>query len=183
LKRAESAVRAAELAKKAAFGKALPSVRFDGDYGDIGPSPTSSHGTYSAAVSLKVPIFQGGKVRGEVEEADAILQERKAELADYKGKIDADVRTNFLDLQSAIKQFQVAQTSVQLANQQLTQSRDRFASGVAGSLEVTQSQEAVAAANETFITSLYALNLTQAKLAFVVGEAEQRIKQFLGESK
>ena len=183
LKRAESAVRAAELSKKAAEAKMLPSVRFDGDYGDIGKSPTSSHGTYSAAVSLKIPIMNGGKTRGEIEEADALLQQRKAELADFKGKIDADVRANFLDLQSAIKQFQVAQTSVQLANQQLAQSRDRFAAGVAGSLEVTQSQESVAAANETYIDSLYALNFTQAKLAFVVGEAEQRIKQFLGESK
>jgi len=158
-------------------------VRFDGDYGDIGLTPTRSHGTYSASISLKVPILNGGKTRGEIEEADARLQQRKAELADLKGKIDAQVRSNFLDLQSAIRQFQVAQTSVELANQQLAQSRDRFAAGVAGSLEVTQSQEAVANANETYIQSLFALNLTQAELAFVVGEAEQKIKQFLGENK
>jgi outer membrane protein TolC len=183
LKRAESAVRAAELSKKAFEAKALPSVRFDGDYGDIGLAPTSSHGTYSAAVSLKVPIFNGGKFKGEVQEADAALQQRRSELADLKGRIDADVRANFLDLQAAIKQFQVAQSSVQLAAQQLTQSRDRFAAGVAGSLEVTESEQSVANANETFIQSLYALNLTQAKLAFVIGEAETRIKQFLGESK
>lgn len=183
LKRAESAVRAAELAKKAAVVKNLPSVRFDGDYGDIGKTPTSSHGTYTAAISLKVPIFNGGKTQGEIAEADAALQERKAELADFKGKIDAEVRTDFMDLQTAIKQFQAAQTSVELANQQLVQSRDRFIAGVAGSLEVTQSQEAVAAANETFITSLFALDLSQVKLALVVGQAEQRVKQFLGEHK
>jgi len=183
LKRAESAVRAAELSKKAAMSKGLPSARFDGDYGDIGPTPTNSHGTYTASVSLKVPIFNGGKFKGEVEEADAALKQRNSELGDLKGKIDADVRSNFLDLQSAIKQFQVAQTSVQLAAQQLTQSRDRFSAGVADSLEVTQSEEAVANANETFIQSLYGLNFTQARLAFVVGEAEQRIKQFLGASK
>ena len=41
---------AAELAKKAAIAKELPSVRFDGDYGDIGKTPTNSHGTYSAAI-------------------------------------------------------------------------------------------------------------------------------------
>lgn len=183
LKRYESAVRSAELLKKAAIAKALPSVRFDGDYGDIGRSPSSSHGTYSAAVSVKVPIFQGGRVKGEVDQADAELNQRRAELADQKGKVDAEVRTNFMDLESAIKQFQAAQTSLDLANQQLVQSRDRFAAGVAGSLEITQSQESLANANETYISSLYALDLAQARLAFVIGEAEQKIKQFLGESK
>jgi outer membrane protein TolC len=72
---------------------------------------------------------------------------------------------------------------VELATQQLTQSRDRFAAGVAGSLEVTQSQESVAAANENYISSLYALDLSQARLALVLGEAEQKIRKFLGASK
>jgi outer membrane protein TolC len=183
LKRAESAVRAAELNKKAMEAKWLPSLRFDGDYGDIGPTPGNSHGTYSAAISLKVPIFNGGKTKGEIVEADAALNQRRSELADFKGRIDAEVRTNFFDLQTAIKQFQAAQTTVELANQQLTQSRDRFAAGVAGSLEVTQSQESVAAANENYISSLYALDLSQARLALVLGEAEQKIRKFLGASK
>lgn len=183
LRRAESAVKAAELNKKAIVAKELPSLRFDGDYGDTGNTPTNSHGSYSATVSLKVPIFNGGKTQGEIQEADAALQQRKAELADFKGKIDAEVRSNFFDLQTAIKQFQAAQTTVQLAKEQLTQSRDRFAAGVAGSLEVTQSQEAVATANENYITSLYALDFSQARLALVLGEAETKIKQFLGASK
>jgi outer membrane protein TolC len=183
LKRAESAVRAAELNKKAIVAKELPSLRFDGDYGDIGNTPASSHGSYSATVSLKIPIFNGGKTQGEVKEADATLNQRRAELADYKGKIDAEVRSNFFDLQTAIKQFQAAQTSVELANQQLAQSRDRFAAGVAGSLEVTQSQEAVASANENYIASLYSLDFSQARLALVLGEAETKIRQFLGASK
>ena len=174
-------VRAAELTKRAALARALPSVRFDGDYGVIGRTPGNSHGSFSAAVSLQVPIFQGGKVRGEVEEADALLAQRRAELEDFRSRIDAEVRSDYLDLQSAAKQNQVARETVSLADQQLAQARDRFAAGVAGSLEVTQAEEAVASANEDFINSLYSLNFSQALLARSVGVAEQKIKQVLGE--
>jgi outer membrane protein len=180
-KRAASAVRSAELLKQAAVDKLLPTVRFDGDVGGIGRSPGDARETYSAALSLNVPIFQGGRNRAEIQEADAILNQRKSELADFKARLDSDVRSNFLDLQTAIKQFQVARVSVTLADQQLAQSRDRFASGVAGSLEVTQSEEAVAAAADDYINSLYALNIAQALLARATGQAEQRIRQFLGE--
>jgi outer membrane protein TolC len=178
--RAQSLVRSALLAKEAALGDALPSLRFDGDYGAIGRSPTSSHGTFSATVALQVPIFQGGRVRGEVEQAQALLDQRRAEAEDLRGKIDAEVRSAYLDVQSAAQQLAVARTTVDLANQQLTQSRDRFAAGVAGSLEVTQSQEAVASANDDFISSLYSFNLSQASLARAAGAAEKSVKQFLG---
>jgi len=180
-KRAASAVRSAELLKQAAVDRFLPTVRFDGDVGGIGPSPGSARETYSAALSLNVPIFQGGRTHAEVQEADATLNQRKSELADFRARLDAEVRSNFLDLQTAIKQFQVARVSVTLADQQLVQSRDRFASGVAGSLEVTQSEESVAAAADDYINSLYALNIAQALLARSTGQAEQRIRQFLGE--
>jgi outer membrane protein TolC len=178
--RAQSLVRSTSLAKEAALGQALPSLRFDGDYGAIGRSPASSHGTFSATVALQVPVFQGGRVRGEVEQAQALLDQRRAEVEDLRGRIDAEVRSAYLDVQSAAQQLEVARTTVDLANQQLTESRDRFAAGVAGSLEVTQSQEAVASANDDFISSLYSFNVSQASLARAAGAAEKSVKQFLG---
>src|SRR5207245_11171693 len=63
---AMSRVRAAELSKKAAQGEALPSLQINGDYGLIGPSPGTARSTFTAAAGIKVPIFQGGKVRGDV---------------------------------------------------------------------------------------------------------------------
>ena len=55
-----------------------------------------------------------------------------------------EVRAAFLDLQSSSEQVRVAQSSLDLAHQQLDQSQDRFEAGVTGNLEVVQSQEAVA---------------------------------------
>jgi outer membrane protein TolC len=82
-----ASLRGAELGRKAADAERLPSLDFRGDYGAIGSSLANSHGTYTATVSLNIPIFQGGRVRGEVLEADALVEQRRAQLADLRGRI------------------------------------------------------------------------------------------------
>jgi outer membrane protein TolC len=73
----------------------------------------------------------------------------------------------------------VARSSVDLAEQALTQSQDRFTAGVTDNLEVIQAQEAVAAAHESYIESLYAHNLAKVELARAIGDAEQGVERFL----
>jgi outer membrane protein TolC len=179
LKAAESQVHAAELAKQAALAERLPSVHLGGDYGVIGPSPQNSHGTFGVTGSVRFPIFQGGRVRGDIEQADAILEQRRAEQQDLRGRIDAEVRAAFLDLHSAESQVKVAESNRGLAQETLTQARDRFAAGVADTLEVVQAQQAVAAAEQDYIASLYSHNLAKASLARAMGQADQNIRQFL----
>jgi len=175
---AAASVRAVELMRKAAQAERLPSLQFYGDYGIIGQNFANSHGTYSAAVSLNIPIFQGGRVRGEVLEDDALLEQRRAQLADLRGRIGFEVRTAFLDLNAANEQVQVARSAQDLAQQQLRQAQDRFAAGVTNNLEVIQSQEAVATANENYISSLHAYNAAKATLGRAIGDAEKTISVF-----
>ena len=113
-------------------------------------------------------------------ETASALRQREAELADLRGRIEYDVRAALLDLRAADQQLQAAQTNVQLAGEELTQARDRFAAGVAGNIEVTQAQEAVAAASETYIAALYGHNLAKASLARSVGNAESAVMSYLG---
>ena len=170
-----ASLRSSELSRKATSAERLPSLDFSGDYGAVGSSLASSHGTYTAGVDLNIPIFQGGRVRGEIMESDAVVEQRRAQLADLRGRIEAEIRTAFLDLSATGQQVQVARSSVDLAQQQLTQAQDRFASGVANNLEVTQAQEAVATANENYISSLYAYNGAKATLGRAIGGAEKTI--------
>ncbi|HEY1341043.1 MAG TPA: TolC family protein [Bryobacteraceae bacterium] len=180
LKAADAQMHTAELARDAASAERYPSVQVSADYGVIGPSPQNSHGTFGVTGSVRFPIWQGGRIRGEVEQADAGLQQRRAEFQDLRGRIDAEVRSAFLDLTSAASQVTVAQSNRDLAGETLTQARDRFAAGVADTLEVVQAQESVAAAEQDYISSLYAHNLAKASLARAMGQADQNIKQFLG---
>ncbi len=180
LKSAEAQVQAAETARQAAAAERYPTVQVSGDYGLIGTSPTSSHGTFSVTGSVRMPIFQGGRVQADVEQADAALQQRRSEYQDLKGRVDADVRSAFLDLNSAASQVSVAQSNRVLAADTLAQARDRFAAGVADTVEVVQAQEAVAAAEQDYIAALFAHNLAKASLARAMGQADQTIRQFLG---
>lgn len=180
LKAAESQVRAGEMNLQAARAERLPYVELGGDYGLIGTSPTSSHGTFAVSGSLRFPIWQGGRIRADIQQADAALEQRRAEYQDLRGRVDADVREAFLDLTTAANQVTVAQSNRELANETLQQSRDRFAAGVADTVEVVQAAEAVAGAEQDYIASLYAHNLAKASLARAMGQADQNIRQFLG---
>jgi outer membrane protein TolC len=178
---AQAQVRAAELARRAAGAGRLPSVSFNADYGTIGRAPANSHGTFTAGGALTVPIFQGGRVRGEKLEADAALEQRRAETADLRARIAYEVRTALLDVEAARQQVEVARSAVDLARQQVTQASDRFAAGVTNNLEVVQAQQALAAANESHIASLYAYNLAKTTLARAIGNAEKGVKSFVME--
>jgi outer membrane protein TolC len=176
-------VRAAELSRRAATAEYYPTFDMEGDYGDIGVNPATSNGTFHVAGTLTVPIFQGGKAHADVLQAEASLRQAKARLEDLRGQIDNDVRNALLDLNAAADQVEVARTSVDLAEQTLTQAQDRFTAGVTDNLEVVQAQESVASAHENYISSLYAHNLAKVELARSLGNAEQGVKQYLTRGK
>jgi outer membrane protein TolC len=176
---AQAQVRAAELSRRAATAGHYPSFDLNANYGDIGITPAHSNGTWQVNGGLNIPIFAGGKVRSDVLEADAQLKQARSQLGDLRGRIDYEVRAALLDLNSAAEQVEVARSSVDLAEQSLTQSRDRFSAGVADNLEVVQAQESVAAAHDSYIQSLYAHNLAKVELAYAIGDAEQGVKRYL----
>jgi outer membrane protein TolC len=178
---AKAQVQAAELAAQAAAAENYPSLSTSTDFGDTGnPNFGSSHGTFTFAVTLTVPVFQGSRVRSDKLQADAALQQRKAELADLEGKIDEQVRTAFFNLKSSSQLVAVSKSNIDLAGQTLAQAQDRFKAGVADNLEVVQAQESVAAANQSYIASLYSFNLAKISLAQAMGVAEQSGLRYLG---
>jgi outer membrane protein TolC len=176
---AQAQVRAAELSHRAAAAGRYPTLGVDANYGDIGVNPAQSSGTWQVNGGLNIPIFTGGKVHSDLLEADAQLKQVRSQLGDLRGRIDYEVRASLLDLSSAAEQVEVARSSVDLAEQTLTQSEDRFTAGVADNLEVVQAQESVASAHETYIQSLYAHNLSKIELARAIGDAEQGVKRYL----
>ena len=172
-------VRAAEEMRRAATAEYYPNLSMAGDYGDAGIRPGSSHGVFQVGATLNIPIFAGGKTHADVLEAEATLRQSRQQLEDLRAQIDYDVRAARLDLDSAAEQVEVARSSVDLADQTLIQARDRFAAGVTDNLEVVEAQESLAQANESFISSLYAHNLSKIELARAIGFAEEGVKQYL----
>ena len=172
--------RAAELSYRAATAEYLPSIQLYSDYGVLGPEAGHSHGTFTTAATLEIPIFQGGKTRSDAEAAEAVLQQRRAQAQDTRARVEYEVRASFLDMNSAAQQVEVARSSMALAADTLQQARDRFAAGVTNNIEVIQAQESLALNNENYIASLLAHNLAKLALARSLGEAEVAVKQYLG---
>lgn len=179
-KAALASVRSAEERRRAVAAERYPTLSFDGNFGDIGLTPSNSHETFGAAGTVTIPLFEGGKIHGEMIQADAELKHQQEALANLKAQIEYDVRTALMNLKTAADQVTVAQSNVALAGETLSQARDRFAAGVADNIEVVEAQEAVANANESYISSLYEDNLAKVALARAAGVAETAVLQYLG---
>jgi outer membrane protein TolC len=172
-------VRAAEFSRRAATAEYFPTLGVEADYGDIGISPFRSNGTYHVGGTMSIPIFQGGRVRGDTLQSESQLRQARSQLDNLRGQIDYDVRSAMLDLNAAADQVEVARSSLDLAQQTLTQAQDRFSAGVTDNLEVVQAQESLATAHENYIASLYAHNLAKVEFARAIGFAEEGVKQYL----
>ncbi|HSU32160.1 MAG TPA: TolC family protein [Bryobacteraceae bacterium] len=180
LRQAEAQVHAAELVLSAAHAERLPSVSLSGNYGAIGPNPTSAHGVFGVTGSINVPLYQGGRLRADIQQAEATLSQRRAELQDQKARVEQEVRTACIDLQTAAGQVQLADSNRKYAAETLAESRDRFGAGVATTVEVVQAQEQVANAESDYLTSLFSFDLARLALARATGQAEGQVPDLSG---
>ncbi|HEU0093931.1 MAG TPA: TolC family protein [Vicinamibacteria bacterium] len=178
-KAAQARVRAAEASRRSALGEALPGLTLDADYGAIGQTYGGARNTFTLAGALRVPLFQGGLVAGKVLAADAALQSARAGVEDLRGRIDYDVRVAGLELKAAADRQAVAESARALAREQLRQAQDRFAAGVANNVDVVLAQEAVARAEEDWISTVYDFNLARATLGRAVGLVEDAFRQLV----
>jgi len=172
-------IRSAELRVQAARAERLPTVGVQSDYGLLGKSAVQTHGTFSVTAGVRVPIFEGGRIEGDIQQADAQLREQKARQMDLANHIDLEIRSAMLDIESASQRTAAAKTATRLADLQLEQARDRFTAGVTDNLEVVQSQSAVAVAQDNYINSLFELQLAKAALARALGQTERNLQRFL----
>ncbi len=175
----EAQVSAAERTLSAARAERLPSANVNGNYGVIGPNPSSTHGVFAVTGSINMPIWQGGRVKGDIQQAEATLNQRQAELADERGRVEQDVRTAQIEYEAASGQVRLALSNRSLANETLAQARDRFGAGVATTVEVVQAQQQVASAESDYISGLFSFDLARLALARAAGDAESSMASVL----
>jgi outer membrane protein TolC len=123
-------------------------------------------------VSFDVPIFTGGRIRAQIVCSDLELKKVLRERADLHDQIALEVKTSVAQLQSAQHEVDVANLGVKLAQEEVTQARDRFQAGVANNIEVITAQDALARANDNQIAALYSYNQSRADLAHAIGQTE-----------
>lgn len=170
----------AQQSLSAAKGERYPVIAMNGSYSDVGSTFGRSNGDFGVEAGVRIPLFTGGRIKSDVTEAEASLRQRKAESENIRGQVDYDVRTAFLNLNAAKEQVDVGRRNVDLANESLARSKDRFTSGVTDSVEVVQAEQALASADDQYITSVYNHNLAKLALARALGVARTNYSQYLG---
>jgi outer membrane protein TolC len=168
---------AAEFQVRAARAERLPEISFNASYGGGGVNPGNYNRVDEVTGTVFVPLFTSGRIRSDIHAAQSDLVQRRAELADIEGRADYDVRTARLDVKASESGVKVAAENRTLAERALAQSQDRYTNGVTNYLEVLEAQEALVAANENYIASLFSFNVAKISLARALGSAESRVPE------
>jgi outer membrane protein TolC len=179
LKAAAAQVAAAERALAAARAERMPSLGLNLDVGSIGATPWEARATYSVVGVVRVPIWQGGREAGRIDQAEAALAQRRAELDDLGSAVESEIRQTYLDLEAAASQVDVAQQNLKVTRDVLDLTRQRFAAGITDNVEVVQAQESVAAAEFDYINSVFTHTVSKLNLARGIGQAGERLSDFL----
>lgn len=166
-------VQAAHAERKAAVGRSLPVLTVNGRWDEEGSNFTRLVPGYKYELDFKIPIFTGGRLKAEREEA--LITEHKAQmhLADARNRVVEQTRDGQAEIKAATDQVGVAKKQVSLAQEELDLAQGRFASGVTDNIEVIAGQDALARANDAQIAALYRYAVARAQLARAVGAGEQ----------
>jgi outer membrane protein TolC len=158
----------------------LPTLSFSGNYGVTQIGGVGAHSTFMAVGTLSVPLFREARLRGDEQASQAQLASANSQLEDLRGKIDQQVRSALLDVDSTGKLVDVARSNVELATRALSDETDRVNAGVDDNLPLVTAEATLAAAQNNLVESLYQYNLSKLALARASGVLEQQYRVYLG---
>lgn len=176
----EAEIDVADKEMRAVRYQRLPTIAFNGFYGVLGQTTGLYHGVFTAMGTLKFPIFREAEQRGEEEQANAQLTSLRQREADLRVTVDAQIRASMLDVQSSYQQVQVAQSNITLAQQELSDERDRFGAGIDTNLPVEDAEASVTGAQAQLVQALLQYNIAKLVLARNTGIIETRYRAYLG---
>ena len=149
----------------------LPRLSVEGDYGVNGLTAPASIATRQVAVQMTIPLIDGFRREGRLAEQDAISQESAVREQDLRQQIAADVDAALLDQRSAAAQQRIAAERLLLAEDELSEARERFSAGVAGNIEVIDAQSSLIQARDADIDARFSAAVARVSLARAVGVA------------
>jgi outer membrane protein len=147
----------------------IPTVSLYGDQGQIGKGVDHLLPTYQVGLQVSVPVFEGFRRKGRVDEQTATSRDIEVRRRDLEQQIAADVRTAILDLGSSREQVAAAQERVRLAEQEVAQAEERFRAGVASNADVITASVTLNSARTQLVDALAAYQSSRVSLAKAQG--------------
>jgi len=168
---------AARLNHSAIKAERLPTLGASGDYGAIGPDILSSRATYTMGVSLRVPVFDGGRREARREESFSQYRQEQIRTRDVGQQVELQVREALESLRSAAAEVDASRDGLSLADNELAQARRRYDAGVATSVEVTDAQTRLQRARDNQVIAVYDYNVARLDLATATGTIGDYLNQ------
>jgi outer membrane protein TolC len=173
LRAAEEQLRAARQTVSAIRSERLPSVNVFGDNGVIGKNASRLLPTYTYGLQLSLPIFDGFRREGRIQEQEAVARELDVQRRDLEQQASIDVRGALLDLTAAREAVGASRERLRLAEQEVSQARERFRAGVAGNADVVNAALTLNAARSQLVDVLTSLQQARVSVARAEGAVTQ----------
>jgi outer membrane protein TolC len=167
LRAADEQIRAIEQQVTAIKAERLPSLSAFGDYGYIGDQKLL--GTYDWGLQVSIPIFDGFRREGRIQEAKAMVNEIDVRRRDLRQQAAIEVRGALLDLRSAREEADAVREALRLAQQEVAQAQERFRAGVAGNADVITASLSLNTARTQAVDALSSYQGAKVALARAVG--------------
>ena len=165
----EQRVRAAQQGLSAIKAERLPTLGLVADDGVIGKNGAKMLNTYTWGLQVTLPIFDGFRREGRIEEQRSVVKEAEIRQRDLEQQAQADVRGALLDLAGAREQLDAVRERLRFAEQEVSQARDRFNAGVAGNADVVNASLALTASRTLVNDAETAYQLARVSLARATG--------------
>ena len=125
--------------------------------------------SWDAGVSVSWPLFDGGRARAEIAEAEASDRALREGLAEFDAALAVEIRQRVTDVATARAAIQAANDAVRSATEARRVVGERFSAGVATSTDVLDAQVALLQAELDRTQAIANARLADARLARTVG--------------
>jgi outer membrane protein TolC len=173
LKAQDERKRVARLGYDAAKWQRLPSVAAFGDYGSIGTGLDAQRATRVAGVSVRIPIFDGGRRDAARAESASLVRQEEIRAREVAQQVELEIRLALDQLTAAENQVKVSLETLALSEKEMAQAERRYLNGVAPGLEVTDAQTRLARARESNVAALHRQRLARINLGVAIGALDQ----------
>jgi len=152
----------------------FPSIRAMGVVRDtpvgnsaVAPSPSALNNTYGAVGgNIEIPLFNGFLYTARAREASLRAQATQGRLLDMRNLIARDVRTSWLNANTAYQRLAVTQQLLQQANLALSLAQSRYNLGLGSIVELSQAQLQKTQAEISYAQAGYDYRLSLAVLTY-----------------